>query len=465
MAVFGLGPLAPQRVYSQDKHRARRNKTAPCCHSGPGTYSRPFLFDIIFTMPGKNRASHKPRAWLLALLGTAAIGAGVFWGGRWQKSRWLETASLDELAAAAVRDESDVEIFIKLGRRARDAEQWERASRAFGHACELAPDRVECWVGWARSLYEFASYPGADAILSDFIKRHPNDPTAYLERAALRREAKRNDKAWSDINEAVRLAPNNGEAWALKGELCIDMGTHLDAQNNFKKAQTLLPDSPWPLMGLYHSSIELKSLTEAEAAARALRKRFPDQVEGRFYLGEVLLLGSKGKEALNEAISELKDAEVVIKDTPKTNEWHFTLYLLLGRAYYNQKTYPEALKYLKLAVEVTPDNPDALFYLGRTYRALGNEKKAAEVLAEHRLVYQSVAYVRKQVALLNTNPDDSKTRLALARWYVQRTAYKSARVHYEELVTRGQELPVAKKELEEMNRKMAEEEAAHAPKP
>ena len=392
-------------------------------------------------------------------MGVTILSGAVFWGKRVQRANWLEHASIDELSKAASADESDIDVFMKLGLRAKEAEQWPRAARAFGHACELAPDRVECWVSWARALYEFADYAACDAILSDFIKRHPQDGTAYLERAALRRDATRNDRAWSDINEAIKLQPSEGKAWALKGELCIDMGTYQDAQTMFKKARELMPDSPWPLMGLYHSSIELKSLGEAEAAARELRKRFPDQVEGRFYLGEVLLQGAKNNGQVDEAITELKQAEKQIKNAPKTSDWHFSLNLLLGRAYYNLKKHQEALVYLNRAVEITPDNPDVLFYLGRTYRALGNEKKATEVLEEHRLVYQNVSYVRKQAALLNSNADDSKTRLELARWYKVRKAYKSARVHYEELVARGQEGDVAQKELDEVNQKIAETNA------
>jgi tetratricopeptide (TPR) repeat protein len=277
---------------------------------------------------------------------------------------------------------------------------------------------------------------------------------AYLERAALRRGAKHNDRAWEDINQAIKLMPKNGNALALKGELCIDMNTYQTAHTLFLQAKEFLPDSSWPLMGIYHSNIEMKNLVEAEKAAREIRKRFPEMIEGRLYLGEVLLLGSKNKNQLEESIQELLDAKEKMKDIPKDSDLNFSLDLLLGRAYFGAKKYPEAMVCLERSLKITPDNPDALFYLGKTYRALGNEKRAAELLAEHRTVYQNVAFVRKNVAILGYNPDDYVTRIKLARWYKSKKAYKSALIHYEELISRNQGGEEAKIERAEIVQKL-----------
>lgn len=399
---------------------------------------------------------------LLVFLGLCILGGLIVSGLRYRRAIWLEKANIEELAAAAKQDEGDIEVFLKLGLRAIEAENWPRAARAYEHACQLAPDRVEAWVGWARSMYEFADFAASDAILSDFISRHPVDATAYLERAALRRKAKRTDKAWTDINEAVRLEPANGNAWALKGDLSIDLETYQDAYVSFTKAKEYLPDSPWPLTGLYHSAFELRELPKAEAAARELRKRFPEMIEGRLYLGEVLLEASKETGKVDEAVRELDAAEPLLAKEPPSSDLNITHKQLMGRAYYAQKSYPKAKTYLEEAVKLTPDNGDVMFFLGRTYRALGQKEQAEKVLREHRLLLQDVIYVRKKSTTLNVNPEDGVTRLELARWYKKRGAYRSALNHYEQLVERKQATPEVEAELDEVRKAMTQGASAAA---
>jgi thioredoxin-like negative regulator of GroEL len=64
------------------------------------------------------------------------------------------------------------------------------------------------------------------------------------------------------------------------------------------------------------------------------------------------------------------------------------------------------------------------------------------------------------VATLNSDPNDYVTRLKLARWYRSQKAYKSALVHYEELVSRGQGGEEAKNERQEIIQKLKELSAA-----
>jgi predicted Zn-dependent protease len=52
----------------------------------------------------------------------------------------------------------------------------------------------------------------------------------------------------------------------------------------------------------------------------------------------------------------------------------------LGRIYFLNGQYPEALNALKDAVYVIPDNFSALFFLGRTQLELGELTKSAEIL-------------------------------------------------------------------------------------
>lgn len=377
------------------------------------------------------------------LLVVAGIGAARWWQAT-QRQKWLQTATIDELAAAASRDESDVAIFERLGAKARELEQWPRAVKAFQHACELAPDRVENWVGWARTTYELAGFRAADAILTRYIDTHPKESKAYLERAALRRVAKRTEMAWGDADKAARLAPDSGEAWALRGDLSLDQGIAGEGEASFVKARALMPKSPWPCVGLYQAYIAQKKNAEALAMAREITTRFPNVVEGNLYLGEAMIETAQGPADYDAARTVLRKALDASAQMQRMDQ--FAVLHLMGRTFFNQSRWREALTYFERGNAMIPDNPDLLFLLGRTYRALGDNAKAEATLAKHKQVYADVAKVRQFTARINDNPNDPIARLECARWYAARGIPMNAAVQYEEMIARGLDVETATRE-------------------
>src|SRR5687767_1611865 len=124
------------------------------------------------------------RPTLLVLFGVLATIVAIKWWQVRERERWLQSATIEDLATAAYKNPEDVAVFERLGALTLKDEQWHRAARAYQHACEIAPDRVENWVGWARSIYSFGGFRAADAILTSYIEKHPRESHAYMERAA-----------------------------------------------------------------------------------------------------------------------------------------------------------------------------------------------------------------------------------------------------------------------------------------
>jgi predicted Zn-dependent protease len=377
----------------------------------------------------------------------AAIGIFRWWQVQSRKE-WLATATIDQLSAAATRDEADVEIFGQLGGRARELEQWPRAARAFQHACELAPDRVENWIGWARSMYEVEGYRTADAILTNFLKLHPTSDKALMERAALRRLGKRIEAAWGDADQATRANASLGEAWALRGDLSLDMGIAAEGEKSFSKARTLMPNSAWPLVGLYQAYIAQRKFPPALEIAQSLAARFPQIPERFLYLGEAQVETAQTADDYEAARETLRKAQENLSRFRPLDQ--FAFYLLYGRTYYEEKRFAEALTNFLKATDIVADNPDALFLLGRTYRALGKNDLADATLKRHKSTFEDIAMVRRFQAQINDNPNDAKTRRACAEWYERRGMMQNALVQYEEMVTRGLDSDWAKARLTAM---------------
>src|SRR5687767_10248156 len=250
-----------------------------------------------------NRAS-RLRPTILVLFAILAAVAGVKWWQVRERERWLQRATIEDLATAAYKNPDDLAVFERLGALTLKDEQWHRAARAYQRACEIAPDRVENWVGWARSIYAFGGFRAADAILTDYVSKHPRESHAFMERGALRRLAKRTALAWNDADHATRLDSRNGKAWALRGDLSLDQGISGEGEQSFLKARELMPDSPWSYVGLYQAYVYQKRPEDALKTAQVILERFPEVDEGKLYLGEALTLSGRydeARKALQEA--------------------------------------------------------------------------------------------------------------------------------------------------------------------
>lgn len=400
---------------------------------------------ITMQMTGKPSSRSRLLRVLLGLFAAIAIGAGFRWWQVHQRMTWLESASVEELASHANDSPDDVALFEHLGARALHAEQWPRAARAYQRACELAPDRVGNWVGWARSIYAFGGFRAADAILTDFVQKHPADSVGYMERAALRRLAKRPDIAWQDADKATKLDPRSGQAWALRGDLSLDQGIYGEGEKSFLRAHALMPDSPWPAVGLYQTYVYEKKYDEAEKAARLVVDRFPNVKEGKLYLGEALILTANSPQDY-EAARALLFAAADFSDTLRKMD-RSAVQFLLGKSYFNQSRWREAIAHFEQADKIAPGNPDLLFLLGRAYRKAGDEVRATATMARHRQVYELTAKIRQYSARINDDPDNGKIRLEYARWNVKNGMPANAVIQYEEMISRGVEVDAARREL------------------
>jgi Flp pilus assembly protein TadD len=168
--------------------------------------------------------------------------------------------------------------------------------------------------------------------------------------------------------------------------------------------------------------------------------------EGKLYLGEALVEAAKSAEDHTAARRVLKEAST--SEDVLRREDRFALHFLLGRTFFNQGRWGEALPHLRRARALIDDNPDMLFLLGRTYRALGDSARAEATMRKHRQVYEDTATVRQFMARINDNPNDAKARLEFARWYARKDIPGGAAIQYEEMMARGLDVETARRELQ-----------------
>jgi tetratricopeptide (TPR) repeat protein len=294
-------------------------------------------------------------------------------------------------------------------------------------------------------MFKIAGFPPANALLTRYIESHPKESRAYLERAALRRHNKRRDLAWLDADKATQLDPKSGEAWALRGDLSLEQGLAGEAEVSFLKARDLMPESARAFSGLYQAYIAMEKDSEALEMARAIVKRFPRAAEGPYYLGKAMVMNARTPADYDAARAVLMRAAANSGNYQQMDQ--FGVEQLLGRTYFATQHWQEARTHFERADQIIPGNPDVLFLLGRTYRAMGEQALAEKTMARHDRYYEDTEKKRRYLARIDENPNNAQARLELARWYTRKDLPLDAAAQYKEMIARGLDTETAQQEL------------------
>jgi tetratricopeptide (TPR) repeat protein len=196
----------------------------------------------------------------------------------------------------------------------------------------------------------------AEPLFRDIVQKQPNFAPAHLSLGLVYRLLNQNDKAL----------------------------THL------RRAATLNPKDPKPLVELARLCLDINRLDDAQGYIRMLRDRFANEPELPVLEGALASLRGEWGVALQKFQQALK-----------TRPNDFRIHYNLGIAAYQLKRYEAAERHFKRTTELKPDYTTGWKSLGMTYEARG--------LPEHAIRAYSEALKRE--------PDDLPTRLKRAYLY------------------------------------------------
>jgi tetratricopeptide (TPR) repeat protein len=169
--------------------------------------------------------------------------------------------------------------------------------------------------------------------------------------------------------EAVRLAPENGDAWYELGRIRYTEEKFDGAVEAFQEALQRMPGS---VKAENNLGLAYEGLYQPEKATAAYRQAIEWQKNDRqpseqpyINLGKLLI----EKEHAEEALPYLLRAEEL---SPANEQTH----VVIGGLYQKQGDLKKAQDELEQAVEITPKDAAAHFLLGRIYRSQGLLEKA-----------------------------------------------------------------------------------------
>lgn len=232
-----------------------------------------------------------------------------------------------------------------------------------------------------------------------------NGEVAASERLALdaRREGRMND-ALSYLIRAQQFVPRNARLLFDLGILEDEMHLYQDADRALALAEQLNPGDVQVMYAVGRVKLDLGQLPAAEEKLVAYLKVQPNDASAHYGLGRVYQLGlrfDKAREEFQrcielqpvqtEAYYQLGDIALgqgkfdeAIADFSRTlarDSKHGGALAGTGEAYFKQKQYAQAEKFLERAVAAAPDYQKGHYYLGLTLSRLGRKEDSERELA------------------------------------------------------------------------------------
>ena len=97
----------------------------------------------------------------------------------------------------------------------RDSPTW-----AFDLAFKLDPGNAEYRAGLAARLLELGRSAEAERLLTEMLTGKTNQPQAWVDRASVFGAANLPDRAAADLDQALKLMPENFDIWGPRARLC-----------------------------------------------------------------------------------------------------------------------------------------------------------------------------------------------------------------------------------------------------
>jgi arabinofuranosyltransferase len=259
-----------------------------------------------------------------------------------------------------LRDENLARYYDRLSMVTRGP-LW--SARRVAEIVRMNLGRYDRWIDRARPLKP------EEIRWDEVIEVRPDAAIAYLKRAEQSFEAGRLDVALEDAQTALKLDPQNGQAYILTGRIYRDQGDLGRAIDAFEGARNVDPADATAYAHLGDSYL-----------------RRGDQQKAIEYFGQALKINSElslvyantgvayaqmGR--FVEAVGWLEKAHEIAPQNPLVCE-------NLGMAYLNLGERKKAIAAFEEALALQPDLPSSMSAAGVAYADEGNDRRARELL-------------------------------------------------------------------------------------
>ncbi len=354
----------------------------------------------------------------------------------------LAVSAADAYQAVIERDPEDADAYLNLGKLRLSLKQVPEALEALRRHLVLAPRSDEGAFLAAQALLRLSRQDEAIALLEEYVNRRPDSPQLLVALMESYEGAERLQEAAAAGERLLRLKFDVLRTRLALARINQRLGRHDQAVVNLTEAARVMNARGSEFTDADRAGVSLRIVQvlldagrpeEALASAGSGADRFPADPRFELKKGEALLmqgLAARAEKLFKEVRSAHKDDDsglvAQISD----------VYLSAGARLERAKDYEGAEKHLKRAIEVNPDNSQALNYLGYMLadrsvhldEAIGYIRKALERDPDNGAYLDSLGwayfrkgeYVRAEKALASAivaSPDEAEIHAHMGELY------------------------------------------------
>ena len=262
--------------------------------------------------------------------------------------------------------QKEFEILKYDGIRARRMHRMDYARKCFEEAIKLQDD-FETYAQLVQLLFETGDFQAALEPLDHMAKAEPHIAETFISLATVHFMLENYHEMADNAQLAIDKAPDNVQAYYLKGKAMQGLAQEDEAVNLFTKAIDLQNDFAEALLLRGQIYLRQAKLTEALADAEAVI------ASGKEVESGLLLRGS-----VKEVENQPEDAEADYRQVLELDPFNQQAYIYIGKLYLKKGRYADAIGVMDDAIEMSPVFAQAYEVRAEAKRLAGDDEGAAK---------------------------------------------------------------------------------------
>ena len=304
------------------------------------------------------------------------------------------------------KDPNHIEGHILMGSVLFAQHQKDQAFEELSRAIQLDPNRVESYLSMAKFHVANRELEKAEELYKRAISVKANSPLAHTEYGKFLTQANRTADAEAELRKAVEVGPTDRGARFVLASYYLVNRQFDKAEESYKALAALEPDKPesQAVLADFYSAINRSD--EAIRLYQGILSKSPDYLQGRYRLGEIMLMKGDTKGA-NAQIDE-----ILKKD--KNDRQALLLRARMKTQGGQVDGLKSAMEDLKNVLKQEPNSRPALYFMAQINFNLGLIDQARAFAADLEKNYPDYLPAKLMQLQITRTSGDQKGALAMA---------------------------------------------------